>query len=557
MARGQSSSPSVTLSWNADGDPATAGYMLYSGTVSGIYTQQINVGNVTSTTIDNLPMGTVTYFAVAAQDTYGNESPPSTEIDVVSNPQGSLATWTALPTYTVDGAAVSGTSVTFSASVDPNGTAGPATDPSNVYVWWQYGVSAGNYTQTTASQPIGTGTVGVPAAITVSTAGLAAAMFHYELVISSTLGNLYGPDQTFSIQPPSVAYTSAQETGTESGLTVYVNPNGLDTMVTIQYGTTTAYTSGTFVTDAGNGTNAVAVSADLSGLTPNVVYHYQVVTTNALGTFYGPDETFMDAVVGTTAMLGTGEAAPGVPGATFRTLGNPATNNLQHTAFQATITGDKASGVNSTNNSGIWADIGTSGLQVVARSGMTAPGYTAGTTTGVFYTLSDPVYANDDEVAFVGKLVASGTVYSGNSTGIWETVSGGLELVARQGDPAPDINGATGPNSPVFTTFPQFVLPDQGGVIVLANLETGIGGVDSTNNQGIWAMGTDGVFRRIVGKGDTITVNGSAKVITALSIFNTPAASAGQTRHFSSPGSLVYKVTLKTGASMIVQSVLP
>jgi hypothetical protein len=236
VARGQSSSSSVALSWNADGDPATAGYLVYSGTVSGIYTQQINVGNVTNTTIENLPMGTVTYFAVAAEDTYGDESPPSTEINVVSNPQGSSATSAAIPTYTVNGAAVTGTSVSFSASVNPNGTAGPAMDPSNVYVWWQYGVSAGNYTQTTASQPIGTGTVAVPAAITVSTAGLAAAQFHYELVISSTAGNLYGPDQTFSIEPPAVAYPSAQETGTASGLTVYVNPNGLDTTVTINTG---------------------------------------------------------------------------------------------------------------------------------------------------------------------------------------------------------------------------------------------------------------------------------------------------------------------------------
>ena len=559
MARGQSPS-SVTLTWNADTDLSTAGYMIYSGTVSGVYTQQTDVGNVTTTTISNLPTANVTYFAVAAYDASGLESPPSTEINIVSDADGSVLTWSAFPTYTVNaatvaGTSVSGTSVTFSASVDPNGTTGPVTDPANVYVSWQYGVTAGNYTQTSAAQPIGTGTVPVPVSTAITTAGLAATIFHYQLVISSTLGNMYGPDQTFSLEAPTVAYAPTEGTG--NAVSVTVNPNGLDTTVTIQYGTTTAYTSGTISMDVGNGSSAVTINQDLTGVTPNTIYHYQVVTTNALGTFYGPDETFIEAQVGTSAMLETGQASPGIPGGTFRSLGNPTTNSQQHEAFQATVDGNKASGIIGTNNSGIWADVGTTGLNLIVRTGSGAPGYAGAASGGTFASLTDPVYADDDNVAFIGKLVTTGTVWSGNATGIWETTGGALQMVARVGDPAPDLNGTTWNGCPVFSSFPQFVLPDQGGVIVLANLQSGVGGVSNSDNQGIWAVGMDGVFRRIVGKGDAISVNGTMKTIGSLAIFNVPSASAGQTRHFSGAGNLVYRVTFTDDSSSFVQSVLP
>jgi len=52
---------------------------------------------------------------------------------------------------------------------------------------------------------------------------------------------------------------------------------------------------------------------------------------------------------------------------------------------------------------------------------------------GTFNNLADPVYANDDEVAFVGKLAASPTVNNSNNLGIWSTASGQLALVARIG----------------------------------------------------------------------------------------------------------------------------
>jgi hypothetical protein len=550
--------PSVTLSWSADNDPNTAGYIVYSGTVSGAYTQALFLGNVTTTTISNLPSGPVYFFAVASYDSSGVESPPSNEVNVIysngttTNPISSVS-----PSYTVGNAAVTGTSVTFAASVNPNGCEGPAADPANVYISWQFGLASGSYAQSTAAEPIGIGSTAVPVTLSMPTAGMAATIFHYQMVISSAYGYVYGPDQTFSLAQPAVVNTAVSTMSTTSALSLTVNPNGLDTKVSIQYGLTTAYSSGTVsVGDIGSGLSAVTLTPTLTGLQPNTPYHYRVVTTNALGTFYGPDQVFEQAAYGTAVLLSSQAPAPGIPGATLNKFGNPATNALGHTAFQSTIQGSSKI-VKTTNNSGIWAESGTSGLCLIVRTGMSAPDYTGSSTVGVFSTLSDPVYANDDSIAFLGKLVMSGTVSSVNDMGIWATTSGKLTLVARAYDPAPDANGVTSSSSPLFSSFSQFVLPDSGGIIFLGNLALYAGGVSNQTNQGIWAVGTDGVMRRILCKGDSLSVNGAMKTISTLSIFNAPAASTGQSRHFGNAGGLLYKVTFTDGSNSVVQSMYP
>ena len=77
----------VTLSWippttKADGTPLTdlAGYKIYYGLSSGNYTQNIDIGNVTSYTVTNLSTGTAYYFATTAYDTSSNESSFSNEV---------------------------------------------------------------------------------------------------------------------------------------------------------------------------------------------------------------------------------------------------------------------------------------------------------------------------------------------------------------------------------------------------------------------------------------------------------------------------------------------
>lgn len=70
---------SVTLAWDASTEPDLAGYRVYYGTAQRQYSAHIDVGNVTTFTINDLADGTY-YFAATAYDAAGNESAFSNEV---------------------------------------------------------------------------------------------------------------------------------------------------------------------------------------------------------------------------------------------------------------------------------------------------------------------------------------------------------------------------------------------------------------------------------------------------------------------------------------------
>jgi hypothetical protein len=67
-------SGTVSLAWDPVADSDLAGYRVYYGTAPGNYTQSVDVGNVTSTTINGLTDCTTYYFGVKAYDTANNVS---------------------------------------------------------------------------------------------------------------------------------------------------------------------------------------------------------------------------------------------------------------------------------------------------------------------------------------------------------------------------------------------------------------------------------------------------------------------------------------------------
>src|SRR5664279_5874160 len=79
LMAGASFGASVNLSWNHNPEPDIAGYHVLIGVASGQYTQSIDAGPVTTTTISNLSAGTTYFFAVTAY-TSGFESLPSSEV---------------------------------------------------------------------------------------------------------------------------------------------------------------------------------------------------------------------------------------------------------------------------------------------------------------------------------------------------------------------------------------------------------------------------------------------------------------------------------------------
>lgn len=95
--------------------------------------------------------------------------------------------------------------------------------------------------------------------------------------------------------PPTVVTGSASTVTTESAsLNATVNPNGEPVSdCHFEYGTSIPYaTSVACGALPGSGKTAVAVSADITGLSPNTVYHFRIVATNPGGTSTGEDQTF-------------------------------------------------------------------------------------------------------------------------------------------------------------------------------------------------------------------------------------------------------------------------
>jgi hypothetical protein len=81
---------SVTLAWNPSSGPNLAGYRVHKGTVSGTYTQTIDVGNIATATISNLTAGVTYYFVVSAYNTAGVESARSNQVSFTATAVPSL-----------------------------------------------------------------------------------------------------------------------------------------------------------------------------------------------------------------------------------------------------------------------------------------------------------------------------------------------------------------------------------------------------------------------------------------------------------------------------------
>jgi len=103
------------------------------------------------------------------------------------------------------------------------------------------------------------------------------------------VAGLLGP---FAFTQPANAVT-----GTGAQLNGMATPNGLPATAWFQWGTSTAYGNQTPPVSVGTGTNVVYVANTISGLLPNVPYHFRLVVTNALGVTTGFDQILDEANV--------------------------------------------------------------------------------------------------------------------------------------------------------------------------------------------------------------------------------------------------------------------
>jgi len=258
-----------------------------------------------------------------------------------------------------------------------------------------------------------------------------------------------------------VALTGQQAPGTSSGVTYSGFGAYYDSLAGVFF-------RGPVLNDAGN----AAFRANVTGI--------GVGSTNNQG-------VWSEGSGSLSLVARAGSQAPGAPsGGKFRIdpafeLFSPVLNSAGQTAFYGGLTD---------GNVGLWSE-GSGGLNLVARSGVQAPGAPAGVNLSFAagfspFHLDWPKLNDAGQTAFVGTLTGAG-VTSTNNWGVWSNGSGSLELVARAGDQAPGTPSGVIYGVSTFSFTPTLVggLNDAGQITFWANLAGS--GVVGNQNFGIWS----------------------------------------------------------------------
>ncbi|HKG62351.1 MAG TPA: choice-of-anchor tandem repeat NxxGxxAF-containing protein [Pyrinomonadaceae bacterium] len=187
-----------------------------------------------------------------------------------------------------------------------------------------------------------------------------------------------------------------------------------------------------------------------------------------------------------TPVFVTNQIAPG--GATFADFGEPSINNHGQVIASASLT-------NSTIHSGLFVGDGTNATAIALQQ---QPAPKGGSYNGNFFghiKLSDR-----GEAAFNAGLTG-GTSTSGIFRGNGENTT----TIALRGANAPGTTGT-------FASFRDYVLLNDGRIAFIATLTLGVGGVNTSNNMGIWIGTSEEDLQLVVRTGDVI----GGRVLTRL-----------------------------------------
>jgi hypothetical protein len=211
------------------------------------------------------------------------------------NAYGSISNFTTQsgtpPTVTSTGVTgLSGNSATANGTFNPNG--------SDTHCYFNYGTST-SYGLTTPVVDEGSGTTTSPFSATL-TPLTPDVTYHYQMVAYNSAGTNYGTDVNFTpVLPTATTGTSTPVSSTSETVNGSVTPNGWGVTAYFQYGTNTSYgqtAPSTYWTESGSST--VPLSTTLTGLNPNTLYHYTIVTyITAFANIFtgGGDQTFTTA----------------------------------------------------------------------------------------------------------------------------------------------------------------------------------------------------------------------------------------------------------------------
>jgi|HubBroStandDraft_2_1064218.scaffolds.fasta_scaffold00208_2 hypothetical protein len=257
-------------------------YFEYGPTTGyGSKTAEVSAGAGTSSVeeskaITGLTAGSVYHFRMVATNSHGRSEGADRQMTTTGSAKPAVRTNAATSVWE--------TEATLNGVVTPHGA--------ETKYYFEYGPTTSYGSKTAeASAGAGTSSVVVSQAITSLTVG---ATYHFRIVATNGKGTTDGSDeQLFTKAVPAVETKAATSVAnTEATLNGAINPHGNTTKYDFEYGPTTGYGSKTAEVSAGAGTSSVEVSKSISGLEPEVTYHFRLVASNSVGTSDGSDATF-------------------------------------------------------------------------------------------------------------------------------------------------------------------------------------------------------------------------------------------------------------------------
>jgi len=227
------------------------------------------------------------------------------------------------------------------------------------------------------------------------------------------------------------------------------------------------------------------------------------------------------------AQTGAGNV-PNIGGANFLTLDQATQNNSGQAAINATL--------DVVNDRGIW--LYTSGVgALLARRGVGGVPGIAGANFDGFQKL---LINDDGQVLVRAELeVGAGGVSASDNLGLWFLDGAGSLLLRTGSGGVPEVSGTN------FMDFSSYSLNESGQLAIAATLEIGIGGVDSSNNSGLWFVNPGGVSQLIAREGDSL----AGRTIASLDFFAGSDDNEGQLSGLNDHGQLLFEATFTDGDS--------
>jgi hypothetical protein len=351
------SAGTASLAWDPVVAADLAGYRVYYGTSPGSYTQSVDVGNVTQTTISGLTDCTTYYFGVKAYDTAANESTTySNQVQGWSRPVVTSATPSAAEQGRTLTVTIAGTNFAPGATADFS-NAGIVVNSTTVNACGQLTL---NVTVGASATP---GTASIDVTDTDGVFGTGTALFTVQATVAPTVASTTPTDGATGVSiavAPTVTFSEAMLPGSITTTTVRLLDN-TGAAVAQGAGSPSLSANGLVatITPAANLTQGVTYKLQVVGGASGVkdLGNHAMATTMTQATGFGTvaDTTAptisavaSTSVASTTATITwtTNEASDGQ--VFFRKLGD---STYQQTAIDATLVTSHSTGLTGLSDS--------------------------------------------------------------------------------------------------------------------------------------------------------------------------------------------------------------